>query len=374
MTKKLIGAGVILILVIIGVIYMGAPGSIDQALSNVFADDEFEKPGDGDRSRPVPVDIAPVERGTALSVFRTTGEIIADERVTLTSEIRGRISKIFIEDGMSVAEGDPIVRFDDDSEKAAVAAAEARLSEAVRARKRVEQLAEKDFATTASLDEAVAAVQSAEADLALAKTRLADRTVRTPFSGKVGLVMVSPGALLEPGSGIAELVSVDDLRAQFAIPERYASQLDTGTLVRVTGTGGEPIESSIAVLSPIVRQATRSIEAEAPIQKSDQLRPGSFVRIEVVLDRRDDALFVPQTAILRQGSSASLFRVSDGTAERLNVETGVRKDGLIEVRAEGLDAGDQVVAQGLQKIGDGAQVTSREQPARAQSAKRASNS
>ncbi len=165
---------------------MGAPGSIDQALSNVFADDESEKPGDGDRSRPVPVDIAPVERGTALSVFRTTGEIIADERVTLTSEIRGRISKIFIEDGMSVAEGDPIVRFDDDSEKAAVAAAEARLSEAVRARKRVEQLAEKDFATTASLDEAVAAVQSAEADLALAKTRLADRTVRTPSAARSG--------------------------------------------------------------------------------------------------------------------------------------------------------------------------------------------
>lgn len=360
MLKKLVLTGVALVALVAIAAFVVSPAPIGQAISAVFDGNESEDKGSGE-PRAVPVDIAALQQQTAESILPTTGDVVAADRVTLTSEVSGRIEEIFIADGEEVTAGDTIIRFDDDSEQAALQAAETALEEAEQAKERIDRLAADDFATEARQEEVTAALSRARSELAAAQVSLNDRTVKTPFAGEVGLVPVSPGAYLQPGAPIAELVTANDLRARFAVPERYGDEIEPGDSVRLIASDGRKIETEIAILSPIVDRTTRSIEAEAGLSAESGLRPGSFVRVEIVLERRSDALFAPQTALLREGQATAVFKIVDGTARRVAVETGVRKGDLIELRADDLAVDDQVVASGLQKVTDGAKVVGREE-------------
>ena len=362
MIKRIAIAGLVAALLLAGGYYLGAE-PIHRAVSAVFDGEKEERNASAEGPRAVAVDAASVEIGVGETLFATTGEIVADNRVALTSEVNGRVEEILVTDGTRVQAGDPILRFDSGSERAVLDASEVRVDDARRSYQRLEQLAEDEFATRASLDEAAAALESAIADQEVARTRLDERTVRTPFTGEIGLVAISPGAVLEPGRVIAELATTDDLRVRFSIPERFASEVEVGTPIRLQRTAGDPIDTEIAILSPLADRATRSVAGEAIVPDTSGYRPGSFANVAIVLDRRDDALFVPETAIVYEGLSTAVFKIVDGEARRIAVQTGSRRAGSIEVRSDELAADDQVVAEGIQKVADGVPVERRKQAA-----------
>lgn len=363
MVRYLLAGALVAVLAAGGLVYAGAIDVErlvpDFARTALFEESEQESDGQaaaGQGAGPVPVEVVPVERGTAEETFRTTGEVRAEELVVLTSEIQGMVADIAVEDGARVDKGDLILRFDAREEEAAVEAARAGLEQARKDFDRTFELAEKGFATKAEVDEVRSALETASAEFARARASLRDQIVRAPFAGEIGFVAVSPGALLSPGDEIASLATTGRLAIRISLPLDVAARIEPGDPVRIVPPDGEKrIPAELTVLAPLAEPATRSVEAEAQPAQSTGLRPGAFVAVEVITERREDAMFVPQTALVRDGEQAFVF-VVDGTgkARRRKVAPGIRRGSLIEV--EGIAADARVVAGGIQKVSHGAQV------------------
>jgi len=298
------------------------------------------------------VELAAVARGTARERFRTVGEIVARDSVALTVEAAGIVAELPIEDGDRVARDDLVLRLEEEEERAAVAAAEAGLAEAEAELARARQLAGEEFAAEQRVETARATYESARAELERARVRLRDRRVLAPFAGRVGVVEVSPGSFVEPSTTIAPLYSVDSLEVQFDVPQRIADRVEPGAEVVL---GEQALK--VSTLTPAARAATRTFTAIAPLAEPHRHRhrPGTFVDVALTVAVREDALFVPETAILRVGERAYVFRASDGTAERVEVTTGVRDDGRIEVQGP-LQAGERIVTAGIETLRDGAPI------------------
>jgi len=312
---------------------------------------EPERPGAGAPPATV-VELAAIEADTARERFRTVGEIRARDSVRLTVEAPGIIAELPIEDGDRVDRDDLVLRLEEEEERAAVAAAEAALAEAEAELARARELAGEEFAAEQRVETARAAYQSARADLERARVRLGDRRVLAPFDGRVGVVEVSPGSFIEPGATITSLYSVDSLEVRFDVPQRVADRVEPGAEVTL---GEQTLE--VATLTPAAAAATRTFTAIAPLAHTEpeRLRPGTFVDVALTVAVREDALFVPETAILRVGERAFVFRANDGEAERIEVTTGVRDAGRIEVQGP-LAAGERVVTAGIEKLRDGAPI------------------
>jgi len=177
--------------------------------------------------------------------------------------------------------------------------------------------------------------------------------VEAPFAGRVGVVDASVGSYLQPGDAIAALYSVDTLEVRFDVPQRIAERVESGAPVELDDRRLE-----VATITPAADQATRTFTAIAPVgeEPPPELRPGAFVDVALTVAERADALFVPETALLRVGERSYVFVADDGTARRVQVETGVVDGGRIEVRGD-VAAGQQVVTAGLEKLRDGTAIT-----------------
>lgn len=224
--------------------------------------------------------------------------------------------------------------------------------------KRVEELRAKNVVSQQDHDETVAALDQARAALALARARLDKTVIRAPFGGILGLRRVSPGDYLQAGQELVNLESIDPLKVDFSVPERFAVQLAPGKTVnvRINAFPDESFRGEVYAIDPRIDAATRSFLLRARINNPEgRLRPGMFADAELVLAVRADALWIPEQAIVPIGERQFVYQVRDGTAYLTPVRTGLRKPGLVEIVA-GLEAGAVVVSEGQQKLQDGAGV------------------
>jgi membrane fusion protein (multidrug efflux system) len=192
--------------------------------------------------------------------------------------------------------------------------------------------------------------------------------MRASFPGVAGLRQVSEGQYVAAGTDIARLEKIDALKLDFRIPEAYISKLKTGQPVKVLVDAyrEQVFAGSVYAIEPGVDDQTRTIMLRARVANGDlKLRPGMFARVQVQLGVREQAVWVPEAAIVPRGQDMYVFRVAGGAAavtdggakvELLKVQTGSRKVGEVEI-VKGLAAGDLVVTEGIQKIGPGSAVT-----------------
>lgn len=306
----------------------------------------------------VAVETARVAVGTVVEDLRALGTLRPNEAVTVSAEIAGRVARIAFAEGQAVREGDVLVELDAAILQAELAKARSDLTLARANHTRAEALAEKGLGTLRARDEARAALQAAEADVALAQARLQKTVIRAPLSGVIGLRAVSVGAYVTPGQRIVELADVDPLKVDFRVPELALGALRPGQAIRVTvdARPGRSFEGEIDAIDPIVDVAGRAIRLRASIpNRKRELLPGLFARVQIVVDRREDALLIPESAVFAEGNRRYVYRVREGRAALTPVELGQRRPGKVEVR-KGLARGDVVVTAGHQKLRDGAAV------------------
>lgn len=306
----------------------------------------------------VSVEAARVEVGTVLEDLRALGTLRPNEAVMVSSEIAGRVARIAFTEGEAVREGEVLVELDAAILQAEAAKARSDLTLARANHARADALASKGLATLRARDEARAALQAAEAGVALAQARLQKTVIRAPLSGVVGLRSVSAGAYVTPGQRIVQLADVDPLKVDFRVPELALPALRPGQAIRVTvdALPGKFFEGEIDAIDPVIEPAGRAIQLRASIpNRKRELLPGLFARVQIVVERREDALLVPESAVFAEGSERFVYRVLEGRAARTAVKLGQRRPGKVEVR-RGLARGDVVVTAGHQKLRDGAAV------------------
>lgn len=313
----------------------------------------------GFQAPPTPVEAAFVAMAPVTDSFSTVGSLEAGEAIMVTTEIDGMVTAIPFREGGAVAEGDLIAQLDDAQLKAEVQRARALFSQAKATWDRVQSIVDQGAGAPQDLDDALASLKVAEANLALAQTRLDKTRITAPFSGLTGKRKISRGSFLRAGSPITSLAQIEKLRVTFAIPERILATLKVGAMVSVTTTAfpDEPLTGTIDVIEPQLDPLTRNVAVVALIKNRDGLlRPGMSATIDVVLNRRAAALTVPSEAVFVEGGQAFVFVIKpDSTVTRTSLSLGTRLKAVVEV-VDGLLDGQQVVKAGHQKLYEGAKV------------------
>lgn len=307
----------------------------------------------------VPVEAVAVAVERLELTIPAVGSLRSSESVTISSEIAGRLSAILVREGEAVTAGTEIARLDRPVHLAAVAEAEASLALSRANFKRAEELWRKKAGSERARDEAEAQFRVDEARLALAQARLEKTVILAPFDGVLGLRAVSAGQYLSPGDPIINIDDIDPLKVDFRVPEVHFSRVRVGQTIalEVDALPGAAISGVVYAIDPQVDEAGRSMVVRAAIPNADgRLRPGLFARVALVYETRDDAMLIPEQALLPIGADTFVFRVVDSKAVLTKVEIGERIGARIEIRG-GLAAGDIVVTAGHLKIRDGDEVT-----------------
>src|SRR6266436_2472125 len=309
--------------------------------------------GPGGGAFAFPVEVALAIRDTVVDAIAATGQIEAVQSIELRPEVQGRITDILVREGEEVAAGTALFKVDDAELKAQVAQAEAERQMARQALERTKQLIAQNASSTSDLEQAQAKSQGADANYDLLKTRLDRTVVRAPFAGVVGRRLVSIGTFVSNQTPLTSLQSVNPQHASFQVPERYADQLRRGQLVsfQVAALPGKNFSGEVVFVDPVVELPGRTILIKARVPNPEhQLQAGMFIEARLATNIRPNAIVVPEDAILPLQGSTFVWVVKDGKADRRQVTLGVRTAGWAEILGGGIEAGDQVVVGGAERL------------------------
>ncbi len=308
--------------------------------------------------RAVTVEAIKVARASMPQTITAVGSLRSDESVVLRPEVAGRISAIQFKEGEKVTKGSVLVRLDPQVNQAEVQQARANLTLAESKYNRSVDLAKQNFISGQAKDEAENNLKVAQASVALAQAHLAKTEIRAPFSGVIGLRSVSIGDYVKEGADMVNLESIDPLKVDFRVPEVYLRQVQNGQPLSIAldAFPGKLHDGRVIAVNPLIDTAGRSVVIRAQVNNSDaRLRPGMFARIRLVTRDVQDAMVVPEQAIVPEGDEQYVFRVLDNKAVRTKVETGQRRDAKVEI-VKGLSNDDMIVTAGQIKLRDGSPV------------------
>ncbi len=310
---------------------------------------------------PTMVSVTAVQSHTFQDAIEVLGVAKGKQSVTLTAATSQLVQRVRFTDGQSVAKGTVLIELKSTEQDAALTQSQAKLAQARQEYDRWLTLSQKGFAAQTAVDQYKTAWLSAQADVAAAQARQADRTIRAPFAGVVGLSDVAPGALVNPGSPIVTLDDVSAMRVDFPVPERFIPQLHPGQMIsaRVDAYAGETFHGRIAMLDSRVDERTRAITARAEFPNlGRKLKPGMLIRVGISRGVRQ-GLAAPETAVSMQGDNAFIYVLHPqgqrAVTEQRPVVTGLRQDNFVEL-TEGAEPGERIVADGLNKIQPGQPV------------------
>lgn len=305
---------------------------------------------------PIPVEVGRVERVRLTDDAQAVGALRAQQSVVLRPEVSGRIAKIGFTDGQRVRRGQALVQLDDTLQRAQLQQAEAQASIARTTLSRNRELLAQGFVSQNAVDQAAASLEVAQAQVALAQAQLARMRIDAPFDGVVGIRIVNVGDYVKDG---ADLIGVEDPAAMwvdFRLAERYSGRVKAGLPVEVAldALPGRAFKAQVAAVDAVLDANGRSLLVRARLANDGGLlRSGMFARARLVFAERNDALVVPEEALVPQGGKQFLVKLVDGpegkVSQRVEARIGVRLPGKVEI-LDGLTAGDVVVTAGQARL------------------------
>ncbi|KRE24650.1 hypothetical protein ASE66_05335 [Bosea sp. Root483D1] len=313
----------------------------------------------------IPVEVGTIELATVAEEVEALGTLAADESIIIASEIAGRVVALGFREGERVSKDQDLVKLDTAILDAELKQAQADLSLARDTYDRNRSLVQRGAGTQVALEQATAQLASQEARVQLVQSKLAQATIKAPFTGVVGLRSVGVGDYISVGKPLVALTNIDPIKVDFRVPEIFLTRLKVGQSVqlKVDAVPDRPFTGEIFAIDPVVDVNGRAVRLRAKVPNADLvLKPGLFARITIVVDKRDDALIVPETAIVPDGLGKTVFIIENGKAKRVPVELGKRLTGKVEV-VKGLKAGMQIVTAGQMRLREGSTVAIKEKAA-----------
>ena len=296
------------------------------------------------------------------------GSINAVQGVTISPEIAGKVSEITFESGAVVAKGDLLVRLDTSSEEAQLRAIEAQVELARLNAERDRQLRANNTVSQSELDAAEATLKQEQGNADAIRATIEKKNIRAPFAGQLGIRLVNLGELLDVGKPVVSLQALSPVFTDFSLPQQELARLKPGLAVRVSSDTypGQHFDGTLTAINPDLDATTRSVRLQATFANAEQLlRPGMFVRVEVIFPEEQAVLAVPATAILSAPYGDSVYVIEshpgknggkpEATVSQKFVRTGRSHGDFISILS-GLKAGDRVVSAGVFKLRNGMSV------------------
>jgi membrane fusion protein (multidrug efflux system) len=307
----------------------------------------------------LPAEVVHVQSKPLTHSIEAVGTLRANESIILRPEQSGIIQQILFTEGKPVVEGTKLLILESSLYQAELEAAKARVSLSRIAYKRAASLVKKKVGSQQNLDTTLAQLRVDQAQQELAQTRLDKMTINAPFSGIIGLRQISPGDYVNAGQDLVELTDLNTMKVEFRIPENQITNLHTGQQVKilVDALKDKTFTGTIYAISPSVNERSHNIAVRAEVpNRKNLLRPGLFVRIQVITGTDEQALMIPEEAIIPQNNSFFVMKVVEGMVDMVPVQLGVRRNGQVNILA-GLNADEVIITAGQIKLFPGMPVT-----------------
>lgn len=378
--KRFIIALILLVIVCGGIV--GFNLFRDRAIQNYFANMPVV---------PLTVSTAKVEPVTWTPGIEAIGTVAAARGVDLTMETTGVVKEILFSANQKVEEGQLLVRLDDAVEQADLAAARTQATLDRQALDRAQALRKSGAGTQATLDAASAAASTSRSQVVKLQALADQKLLKAPFSGTLGIPRIDLGQYVAPGNVVVTLQNLDTMRTDFTVPEQQLASLRIGQPVAFGLTGDDmPYTGAITGIDPKIDPASRLVSVRAEVANPDRrLSPGQFVQVRIEQPKEEGVLAIPQTALTASLYGDFVFVVrppadkpAEGAAKdaaspagaatsaspangkqtpalaayQVFVKTGRRADGRVEILS-GIEAGDEVVTAGQNRLSNGAPVT-----------------
>lgn len=299
-----------------------------------------------------------VKTGTISRRVTTVGKLLANASVVLKSEISGRIREIHFKDGQDVEQGDLLIEFADDNQRAEVDQAKAELARAEADFKRIASLRERNIESVKKFDEAKAGVDVTKARLDRATADLDKAKIVAPFSGTIGLLQVDPGAYVQAAQELVALVDNTPVYVEFKIPEKFLGDIGVGQTaeIKLDSFPEDKFVASVEALDSRIDEVSHSIAVRASLPNNEgKLREGLFANVSLLIGEKTNALLIPESALAREGNIEFVHIVQEGKAGRRRVVSGTRENGKVEI-LQGLRPDELVITAGQNKVGDNTPV------------------
>jgi membrane fusion protein (multidrug efflux system) len=306
----------------------------------------------------VPVEVQPLRRAPMVAVYSGTAPIEAHEEAEVVAKVGGEVRQLFVEEGDTVQAGQVMARLDGDRLRLEVTQTEANLRKLERDYNRQLELSQKGLVAKGTAENAKFDLDALRASYDRARLELGYTDIRAPIDGVVSARHIKVGNTIAANAPTFRVTNLDPLVAYVHIPEKEFRKLapqQTAEVV-VDALGGEKFMGVISRISPTVDPKTGTFRARVEVQDPTRhLKPGMFARVNIVYERRENALQLPRTAIVDGDGAQSIFIVTGDKAEQRTVETGLANNGWIEV-VGGLKGDERVVVVGQAGLKTGTAV------------------
>jgi len=290
----------------------------------------------------VPVDIIIAGHEVFPSKIEVNGNVLSEEMVELHPEVSGRLTYLNIPDGAHVKAGTLLAKINDADLQAELEQQKVQLILAKKTEQRLKSLLVVNGVDQATYDAALSQVNLYEANINVINAKIDKTIIKAPFSGRLGLRLVSEGAYVTPSTIIGTLQQTDKIKIDFAVPESYGNLISIGKTITIEALENK-ILATITAIEPQINTSTRNIKVRARTENSS-LIPGAFVK--VLLEDKLKGIVVPTNAIIPDALSNQVVIIKKGKVVFRNVETGVRTADIVEIN-NGIDVGDSIVVSGV---------------------------
>ncbi|NNG42108.1 efflux RND transporter periplasmic adaptor subunit [Pseudoalteromonas sp. NEC-BIFX-2020_002] len=291
-------------------------------------------------------------------LIEAIGSARANQAIYIKSAQNDYITHIYFKDGDLVNKGQKLAQLQSQQEELTVKELAINLREEKRQLQRLTELSRSQATAKSLLEEQLSRVDATEAKLDNAKTKLAEMTITAPFAGVLGKRQISVGAYVNNSTAITTLDDISIIKVDFKVPEKYLAQLQLGMKVMTQNDAypGTTFTGKVTHVSSRIDAVTRSVEVTASFANNNTLlRPGMLLNTALELSS-NQAIMVPEKAIIPQQDKHYVFQITDGVATKVEVHVTGRHNGWVAID-EGISAGQLVVTEGIIKIRSGSKVT-----------------
>lgn len=319
---------------------------------------ENEKSNDkSGKKPPMTVSVMKVEPQDFSNSISLSGSIDANEQIEIRSEVSGIVESISFTEGSQVSKGQVLLKVNDIELRAQLAQAKTKEGLSSENERRAKLLLQKEAISQEEYDIASADFRTMKAQTQLIQAQIGKTAIRAPFSGKIGLRNISPGTYVTPTTLIANLVSTNQLKITFSIPEKYASQISNGSEINFTVPNvTDKFKAKIYALEPAIEMATRTMKIRALTENSSgKLLPGTFATIELSLGTIKNAILIPTEVVVPVQDGKVVYIAQNGKAKEVKIEALTRTDKSIVITS-GLNPGDSLITTGMMSLKNDADI------------------
>ena len=311
---------------------------------------------------------APVKEEDWAPILSAVGAVSAVQGAMVSTELAGTVSEIMFQNGGVAKKGDVIVKLDASQEEALLRSAEAEAELARTDLERTRGLASQNVVSKAELDAAESKFRRLTAVVDQMRSNIRKKTIVAPFDGELGIRQVNVGQMINAGQQVVLLQSLDPVYVDFALPQQHLQNLSTGleARVRTDALPGREFVGKLTAINSAVDTATRNVTLQATLENPDHaLRPGMFIKIDIVMPEKHKSLVIPGSAISYAPYGDSVFVIEKQKDNKTGKESQVLRQQFVrvgEARGDfvsittGLKAGETVVGTGVFKLRNGMAV------------------